>query len=111
MPVYMQNIFYYAALIVLVGGLVVGVGLAMRARREAREGVALTSEADMLSEFQRAREAGEMDEAEFRRVRDLLISGKDSQAGEHRGLRPNSGTEERPVATPPPELPTPPDPD
>ena len=91
MPAQLNSILYYSAIVVLVGGIIVGVALALRARREAREGVDLTSEADMLSEFQRARDAGEMDEAEFRRVRDLLISGKSSRGGEHRDDRAELG--------------------
>jgi len=107
----MQNILYYTALIVLVGGFIVGLALALRSRREAREGVDLTSEADMLTEFQRARDAGEMDDAEFRRVRDLLITGKGSRGGELPANRPDSGSEERPPTYHPPESPTPADPD
>ncbi len=103
MPVYLQNFLYYAALIVLVGGGIIGVAMALRTRREAREGVSLTSEADMLSEFQRAHDAGEMDDAEFRRVRDLLITGKGSQAGDPRTAKPGSGIGDPPPAYPPPE--------
>ena len=80
-PAHLNSILYYAAVILLVGGIIVGVASALRARREAREGVDLASEAEMLSEFQRARDAGEMDDAEFRRVRDLLISGKSTRRG------------------------------
>jgi len=105
-PVTMQTVLYYVAVVVLVGGFFVGVALALQARREAREGVDLTSEADMLSEFQRAREAGEMDEAEFRRVRDLLISGKSSRGVEQRDRGPSPGADELPPAS----SPTPPNP-
>ena len=111
MPVHLNNILYYSAIVILVGGFIVGVAFALRARREAREGVDITSEAEMLSEFQRARDAGEMDEAEFRRVRDLLISGKSSKGGEHRDTGPDPGSEDRPPANPPPEPPTPTDPE
>jgi len=100
-PAYLNTILYYSAIVILVGGLIVGVALALQARREAREGVDLTSESEMLSEFQRARDAGEMDEAEFRRVRDLLISGKNTKGGEHHDTGPDSGFEDRPSANPP----------
>jgi hypothetical protein len=105
----LNNLLYYAGVLILVVGFFVGLAWALRARREAREGVdlGLTSEADMLSEFQRAREAGEMDEAEFRRVRDLLISGKGSKGGEHHETRPSPGLEDHPPADPPPESPAP----
>ncbi len=109
MPVHLQNFFYYPAILVLVVGSIVGVAFALRTRREAREGVSFTSEAEMLSEFQRARDAGEMDEAEFRRVRDLLIAGKNSREGEQRDIRPNTGFEDLPAAYPPPAPPTPTD--
>ncbi len=109
MPVYLQNFFYYPAILILVLGSIVGMAFALRARREAREGVNLTSEADMLSEFQRAHDAGEMDEAEFRRVRDLLIAGRNSRGGEQRDARPKSGFEEHSPAFPPPAPPTPTD--
>ncbi|MEJ7638455.1 MAG: hypothetical protein WKF75_10895 [Singulisphaera sp.] len=111
MPVYLQNLLYYSALIVLIGGSIIGVAFALRARRDAREGVNLTSEAEMISEFQRARDAGEMDEAEFRRVCDLLISGKNSQGGEDRAANPKSGIEGRPPAFTPPEPSKPADPE
>jgi len=110
-PVNLHNFLYYTALIVLVGGGIVGVAMALRARREAREGVDLTSQAEMLSEFQRALDAGEMDDAEFRRVRDLLISGKGSQGGEPRAARPASGIEDQPPGDPPPEAYSPTDPE
>ena len=97
MPVHLNNVLYYAAIVVLVGGFIFGVVFALQARREAREGVDLTSEADMISEFQRARDAGEMDDAEFRRVRDLLIAGKSSKGAERRETEPTPGVE---VSTP-----------
>jgi len=105
-PAHFHSILYYSAVILLIGGIIVGVAWALQTRREAREGVDLTSEAEMLSEFQRARDAGEMDEAEFRRVRDLLISGSSSKGGERRDTGPSSGLEDRPPANPPPEHPT-----
>jgi len=107
-PAYLQTILYYTALIALLGGIIVGVGLALQARREAREGGDLlrTTEADMLTEFQRARDAGEMDDAEFRRVRDLLIHGRTSEDAEHRKAGPDSSLEGRPPASPPQEPPT-----
>jgi len=74
--------------------------------QDAREGVNLVNEADLLSEFQRARDAGEMDDAEFRRVRDLLISGRSNKEGERRDTGPDSGLEDRRPANPPPEHPT-----
>lgn len=106
LPVPVQNFLYYLSLFVLIGGSIAGVAYALQARREAREGVDLTSEADMLLEFQRARDAGEMDDAEFRRVRDLLITGKGTQGHEHRDVKHDSGLEDRPPASPPPEHPT-----
>ena len=111
MPASLNTILYYAGIVILIGGFIVGTALALRARREAREGVDITSDAEMLLEFQRARDAGEMDEAEFRRVRDLLISGKDPKGGEHRDAVPDPGSEDRPPAGPPPQHPTPTDPE
>jgi len=110
-PVHLNSILYYSAIVILVGGFIVGVAFALQARREAREGVDLISEADMLTEFQRARDAGEMDDAEFRRVRDLLISGKSSMGVEQRELGPNPGVVERPPNDPPSGPPTPTDPE
>jgi len=101
-----NGILYYSGIVILIVGFFVGVALALRARREAREGVDLTSESEMLSEFQRARDAGEMDEAEFRRVRDLLINGKITRGGEHAEAVPETGLEDRPPADSPPEHPT-----
>jgi len=110
-PANWNNVLYYVALVVLVGGSIIGVAWALRARREAREGVDFISEADMLTEFQRARDAGEMDDAEFRRVRDLLISGKSSKGVEQREFGPNPGVVERPPNDPPSGPPTPTDPE
>jgi len=104
-PAYWNSILYYSAIIILVGGLIIGVILAVQARREAREGVELTSEAEMLSEFQRARDAGEMDEAEFRRVRDLLIGGRSTGGAAHHESVPDPGMEDRPPVNPAPEHP------
>ena len=107
MPAHWNNVLYYVAFVVLVGGFIAGLAYALRARREAREGVDLTSDNDMLSEFQRARDAGEMDDAEFRRVRDLLINGKGSEGAEHRIAKPDSSLEGGSPKAPPPESPTP----
>jgi hypothetical protein len=52
-----------------------------------------------------------MDDAEFRRVRDLLITGKGSQGREHRDVRAELRPEERPPTFPPAEPPTPTDPE
>jgi hypothetical protein len=105
-PAHWNSILYYSGIVILVVGFFVGAALALRARREAREGVDITSEAEMLSEFQRARDAGEMDEAEFRRVRDLLISGRSTKEGGNRETKPDSRLEDHPPANPPPEHPT-----
>ncbi len=106
MPAHWNSILYYSGIVILVVGFFVGAALALRARREAREGVDITSEAEMLSEFQRARDAGEMDEAEFRRVRDLLISGRSTKEGGNHVTKPDSRLEDHPPANPPPEHPT-----
>jgi len=105
-PAHWNSILYYSGIVILVVGFFIGAALALRARREAREGVEITSEAEMLSEFQRARDAGEMDEAEFRRVRDLLISGRSTKGGVSGETKPDSGWEDRPAVNPPPEHPT-----
>jgi len=105
-PAHWNSILYYSGIVILIGGFFVGVALALRARRDVREGVDLTSESEMLSEFQRARDAGEMDEAEFRRVRDLLISGKGARGGEQPETISDPGMEDRPPSNSPPEHPT-----
>jgi len=96
-PAHWNPFLYYTGVIILVGGFIVGTVYALRARREAREGVDFTDEAQMLSEFQRAREAGEMDEAEFRRVRDLLINGKGARGGGDHQAVPKPASEEAPA--------------
>jgi len=105
--VHLNNVLYYAAIVVLVGGFIFGVVFALQARREASEGVDLTSEADMISGFQRSRDAGEMDDAEFRRVRDLLIAGKSAKGAERRETEPTPGVEVSPPAVHPERPPAP----
>ncbi len=57
---------------------VAGIGAAAIAysRRVARERAESTTSLSLMEEFQRAYDAGEMDEEEFRRVRDSLIGRK-----------------------------------
>ncbi len=102
MPVQWNTILYYAAIVLLIGGFLVGVAYALQARREAREGVNLTSDAEMLTEFQRARDAGELDDAEFRRVRDLLTTGKNSKREEQPRTEPTTAVEDHPLELPNP---------
>lgn len=68
----------YLPVVVVVGTLLVAVIVIYRLRRDANEDLTPDSEKDLLTEFERAYAAGEMDEAEFRRVRDLLLAGKPS---------------------------------
>jgi len=96
----MQSLLYYAAAVLLAAGILLGVKIALRARQDAREGVDLVNEAELLSEFQRARDSGEMDDAEFRRVRSLLIDGKRSAETGDEKISTSPGTLPPPPAPP-----------
>jgi hypothetical protein len=91
-PADLQTLLYYAAGILIGVGIVIGARIALRARQEAREGVDLVTDADMLSEFQRARDSGEMDDAEFQRVGSPgASSSRGIPLDERPGLSPSVG--------------------
>ena len=70
------NLRFYAALVVLILAVIPGIWFALRVRREAREGVDLSSDRDLLAGFRRAHSEGQMDDEEFLRVSALLEGGK-----------------------------------
>ena len=75
------KVWSYLPLLLLILGILVGVPVAYRLWRETHEEDEPIRDADMLSDFEQAYVAGKMDEAEFRRIRDLVIG---TQGGERR---------------------------
>jgi len=72
--------------------MLVGIPLAYRLWRETHQDDERASESEMFSDFEQAYAAGQMDEAEFRRLRDLMIGG---------GRRNQGGARPGPVAPAP----------
>ena len=68
-----QNVLEVVATVVVAG---IGVAAIAYSRRLARERAESTTSLGLMEEFQRAYDAGEMDEEEFRRVRDSLTGRK-----------------------------------
>jgi hypothetical protein len=89
---------YYVGAGLLALAIVIGVPIAHRIWRETHEPDDAPSNEDMLEEFRQAYEAGEMDEAEFRRVSELLRGPQ--------GGNPGDVATARPVRTPGPPLPS-----
>jgi hypothetical protein len=108
------RLWNYLPLVLLTVSILVGVPLAYRLWREAHEEDEPIRGADMLSDFEQAYAAGKMDEAEFRRLRDLVIGGKEGLGGKFRtrprraepGLVPPTIPDQPTPA--PPEVPPPP---
>jgi hypothetical protein len=103
------KLWSYLPLILLTVSILVGVPLAYRLWRETHEEDEPTRGADMLSDFEQAYAAGKMDEAEFHRIRDLVIGAKGGSGGKT-GKKPSRV---EPVQSPPKieDQPTPAQPD
>ena len=89
----------YLAFLALAGVILVGIGLIVYMRREAREPT--VSDADLLAQFEAARASGEMDEAEFQRV-SAVLKGRTTRT-------PSAGTNAtagQATAVPPPPPPS-----
>ena len=71
-------------LILFAVALLIGVPLAYRLWRETHQEEDPTRDSEMLSDFEQAYAEGKMDEAEFRRIRDLLIGAKVGTGGKGR---------------------------
>jgi hypothetical protein len=81
------KLWSYLPSILLIVSILVGVPLAYRLWRETHGDDDLPRGADMLSDFEQAYAAGKMDEAEFRRIRDLVI-GAQGESGKKTGKKP-----------------------
>jgi hypothetical protein len=66
----------YLPVLLLTLAIAIGVPMAYRLWRDTHEEEDLPRGTDLLSDFERAYYAGQMDEAEFHRIRDLLIGSK-----------------------------------
>ena len=98
-PMAGANLRFYTALVVLILAIIPGLWFALRVRREAREGVDLSSDRDLLAGFRRAHSEGKMDDEEFRRVSALLEGGNvPTLRGLHRQHDPGP---DRPLGSPP----------
>jgi hypothetical protein len=78
------KLWSYLPLLLLVVSILVGVPMAYRLWRETHGEDEPIRGADLLSDFEQAYAAGKMDEAEFRRIRDLVIGGKGEFGGKPR---------------------------
>jgi hypothetical protein len=101
------KLWSYLPFLLLTVTIAIGVPVAYRLWRETHEEDALPRGGELLSDFEQAYAAGQMDEAEFRRIRDLLIGSKVEGGGGKIRTKP-SGAADKPGFVPPtaPELPT-----
>jgi hypothetical protein len=75
-----RSLMSYLPLILLTLAMAIGIPLAYRAWREAHTEEEAVTDTDVLSGIEAAYAAGEIDEAEFRRVRELLSRPKGAEA-------------------------------
>jgi hypothetical protein len=78
------KLWSYLPLLLLTLAIAIGVPMAYRLYRETRAEEASTRGSDPLSDFEQAYAAGKMSEAEFRRIRDLVIGEKGGGGGKTR---------------------------
>lgn len=81
----------YVPLVLLIVGMAIGVPLAYRAWREAHEEGEIVTPADVLSDLEEAYVDGEIDEVEFRRIRELVLGPK---AAGDLPIRPRRGRDD-----------------
>jgi hypothetical protein len=84
--------------IVLAIALVIGIRLVLRLRRDWYDEDDAPRSSDMLSDFEQAYAEGKMNEAEFRRIRDLVLGGK-GQAATKSATKRRAGEQGRPTGT------------
>jgi hypothetical protein len=88
----------YVPSILLTAALLVAVTMAYRLWQETHEDDEPVSDHEILSEFEEAHAAGELDEAELLRVRELLARPRDPGAGETERGVPRTAREAPPGA-------------
>lgn len=86
------------AIVIVIGGAIV-----YRLRREVEEDDGSTTEADLLADLEQAYFAGEMEEAEFRRVTEALKAKKSNSPAPSRRIKSMNISPEPPAVEADPE--------
>lgn len=95
--IFSVNVWSYLPAVLLLVAVVVAVVMAFRMWSEMQEDYSPASDLEVLSEMEQAHAAGEMDEAEFRRVREVLARSSPTPSATSRPLkRPPVETEDEP---------------
>jgi hypothetical protein len=100
------KLWSYVPLILVTVTIAIGVPVAYRLWRETHEEEVLPRGGDLLSDFERAYAAGQMDEAEFHRIRDLLIGSKGESRSKVRTKPAHAADEAGFVPPSAPEMPS-----
>ncbi|MHC5538615.1 hypothetical protein ACYOEI_10365 [Singulisphaera rosea] len=87
----------YLPAVLLLVAVIVAVVMAYRMWDEMREDYSPATDLEVLSEIEQAHAAGEMDEAEFRRVREILARSNPARSGASQLIkRPPASAEDDP---------------